>query len=151
MSFVDFLNSLFAEITEEKRCVNSNILLIGVLDDLEDEEDKVVPPETFVEERGEISVTLKHFIDNIVPIISIKKETISDLNVEKFDEIAERRDEMKKEMLLKNEAIKEERRQLEYQRLKDNARNEQNIKGIQKKGAELKADSISNSGKTSLQ
>ena len=150
MSYYDFLNSLFAGIQEENRCIYSNILFVSLIDDLEDEEDKVVPPETFVDELGELSVTLKDFIDNIVPTISINKETVSEINIEQFDEMTKRMEKLEKEILLKDEAIKEERRKFEYERMRDNARNEQMIMELQKQMAELQANSVSNSGKISF-
>ena len=150
MSYYDFLNSLFAGIQEENRCIYSNILFVSLIDDLEDEEDKVVPPETFVDELGELSVTLKDFIDNIVPTISINKETVSEINIEQFDEMTKRMEKLEKEILLKDEAIKEERRKFEYERMRDNARNEQMIMELQKQMAELQANFVSNSGKISF-
>ena len=109
MSYFDFLNSLFAGIEEENRCVYTNILFISVINDLEDEEDKVVPPETFVDEMRETRTTLRYFIDNIVPTISIKKETVSDINVERFDEMAKQVESMQRELKLRDEVWKEER------------------------------------------
>ena len=88
MPFFDFLNTLFAGMADENRCIYSNIFVIGRVDDLEDEEDKVVPPETIVDSNG---VTLRDFIENVVPALVIKKENVSEVRIEKFKEMTNKR------------------------------------------------------------
>merc|ERR1712203_491299 len=118
MSFYDFFNTLFAGMTDENRCIYSNIFVIGKVDDLEDEEDKVVPPETIIDSNG---VTLRDFIDNVVPALVIKKENVSEVKIEKFKEMTNKLEEMATEIKLKDERWKEERRLFEQKRNQDAA------------------------------
>ena len=112
----DFLNSIFAGIPEENRCVYTNVLFIGRMDDLEDEDDLVVPPETIIGANG---VTLENFVCNVVPEISISQEKVHDIDIEKFNEMTRQLEKMATELRLKDETWKEERRQFENQRIKD--------------------------------
>ena len=112
----DFLNSLFAGIPDNKRCIYSNIFFVGKVDELEDEDDIVVPPETFIDANG---LTFRNFIDDVVPGILISEEKVEDVNVEKFTEMTRKLEKMASEMKLKDETWKEERLQFEKKRIKD--------------------------------
>ena len=128
MSFYDFLNTLFAGMADENRCIYSNIFVIGKVDDLEDEEDKVVPPETIIDVNG---VTLRNFIDNVVPALAITKENVSEVRIEKFKEMTNKLEEMATEIKLKDERWKEERRRFEQKRIQDAAESKAEMEALQ--------------------
>ena len=128
MSFYEFLNTLFAGMADENRCIYSNIFVIGRVDDLEDEEDKVVPPETIIDPNG---VTLRNFIDNVVPALVITKENVSEVRIEKFKEMTNKLEEMATEIKLKDERWKEERRRFEQKRIQDAAESKAKIEALQ--------------------
>ena len=112
----DFLNTLFAGIPDANRCIYSNIFFVGKVDELEDEDNVVVPPEKITDANG---LTFRKFIDDVVPEISISEEKVEDINVEKFTEMTRKLEKMATEMKLKDETWKEERRQFEKKRIKD--------------------------------
>ena len=128
MSFYDFFNAVFAGMADENRCIYSNIFVIGRVDDLEDEEDKVVPPETIIDSNG---VTLRDFIDNVVPALVIKKENVSEVKIEKFKEMTNKLEEMATEIKLKDERWKEERRRFEQKRIQDAAESKAKIEALE--------------------
>ena len=110
----DFLNALFAGIPEDNRCIYKNIYFVGEKDELVDEENVVVCPDNIIDAIG---LTFRKFIDDSVPEISISEEKVNDINVENFTELTRKLEEMAKEMKLKDEKWKEERRQFETQRI----------------------------------
>ena len=112
----DFLNTLFAGIPDANRCIYSNIFFVGKVDEPEDEDNVVVPPETITDANG---LTFRKFIDDVVPEIFISEEKVEDINVEKFTEMTRKLEKMATEMKLKDETWKEERRQFEKKRIKD--------------------------------
>ena len=129
MPFFEFLNTLFAGMADENRCIYTNILFIGRVDDLEGEEDKLVSPETIVDANG---VTLRNFIDNVVPALAITKENVSEVRIEKFKEMTNKLEEMATEIKLKDERWKEERRRFEQKRIQDAAESKAEIEALQK-------------------
>ena len=128
MPFFEFLNTLFAGMADENRCIYTNILFIGKVDDLEDEEDKLVSPETIVDANG---VTLRNFIDNVVPALVINKENVSDVRIEKFKEMTNKMEKMAREIKLKDERWKEERRLFEQKRIQDATESKLKIEALQ--------------------
>ena len=128
MPFFEFLNTLFAGMADENRCIYTNILFIGKVDDLEDEEDKLVSPETIVDANG---VTLRNFIDNVVPALVINKENVSDVRIEKFKEMTNKMEKMAREIKLKDERWKEERRLFEQKRIQDATESKLEIEALQ--------------------
>ena len=120
VAYFDFLNTLFAGIPEASKCLYSNILFIGKIDDLEDEDDKLVSPETFVDVNG---LTLIDFLHTVVPTISIKGENVADINTDQFDDMTKELKRLAEETRLKDEAWREERRQLEFRRMEEAAEN----------------------------
>ena len=128
MSFYEFFNAVFAGMADENRCIYSNIFVIGRVDDLEDEEDKVVPPETIIDVNG---VTLRNFIDNVVPALTITKENVSEVRIEKFKEMTNKLEKMATEIKLKDERWKEERRRFEQKRIQDAAESKAKFEALQ--------------------
>ena len=126
----DFNNSMLAGIDEKNRCVYSNIIFFGRIDELEDEDDILVPPDTFKDAKG---VTLAKFVKQIVPVILIKKETVSDVNTEIFDKVNKRLKEKREEIQRKDDAWKEERRQFELRRIEEAEKYNQKIDALEKK------------------
>ena len=122
--YYDFINTIFAGITDNNKCLYSSILLIGKISDLEDEDNIVVPPETFKDPEGQ---TLLHFIQNVVPTISIKSENVADINVEKFEEMTFHLEKLAKELQSRDEAWKEEKRKLELKRNEEAAKHQKQI------------------------
>ena len=98
------------------KCLYSRIFFVGILSELEDEDDKVVPPEAFVDATG---MTLSDFIQKKVPEISVKKENVADINTEKFEEMTRELEKLAKELQMKDDAWKEEVHQLELKRMED--------------------------------
>ena len=128
MPFFEFLNTLFAGMADENRCIYTNIMFIGRVDDLEGEEDKLVSPETIVDANG---VTLRNFIDNVVPALVINKENVSDVRIEKFKEMTNKMEKMAREIKLKDERWKEERRLFEQKRIQDATESKLKIEALQ--------------------
>merc|ERR1739838_579880 len=128
MSFYEFFNAVFAGMADENRCIYSNIFVIGRVDDLEDEEDKVVPPETIIDVNG---VTLRNFIDNVVPALTITKENVSEVKIEKFKEMTNKLEEMATEIKLKDERWKEERRRFGQKRIQDAAESKAKLEALE--------------------
>ena len=122
--YFDFLNALFAGIPDNNKCLYSNIFFVGRRDDLEDEDDMLVSPETFIDANG---VTLTNFMETVVPIISIKVENVADININKFDDMTKELKKIAEETRLKDEAWKEERRKLELQRMEEAIGSKQKI------------------------
>ena len=111
----DFLNILFAGITENRRCPYNRVHFLGKLQELEDEDDVLVSSEHFLNEEG---MTLTHFVNNVVPTVNIRKENVSELRLQDFDKITRDLETVANEMQLKDMAWKEERRQYEEERIK---------------------------------
>lgn len=111
----DFLNVLFAGITENRICPYNRILFLGTLQELEDEDDVLVSSDSFINEKG---MTLSHFVNYVVPTVIIKKENVSELRLQDFNKITRDLETVAKEMQLKDMAWKEERRLYEEERKK---------------------------------
>ena len=161
----EFLNILFSGIPEEKRCIYTNVLFVGKMENLEDEDNCVVPPETIIDTTNNSSiapgmwwslwrcfmskigrgtpdgVTLTKFIYDVVPDIMISQEKVSDINVEKFNEITTKLEKMSVEMKDKDETWKAERRQFEMKRIKDaeeHKKKTEELLDMERKNAEAK-------------
>ena len=136
----DFMNILFAGITENRRCPYNRILFLGNLQELEDEDDVLVSSDRFLNEKG---MTLTHFVNNVVPTVKIKKENVNELKLQDFDKITCDLETAAKEMQLKDLAWKEERRLYEEERMKkateDQIKYQELEEKIQKKKEELEA------------
>ena len=76
-------------------------------------------------------------MSQIVPLVSIQKDTVSDLKIEDFDEITQKIETMAKEILEKDEAWKEEKRQLELKRNEEAAEHQKNIDELIEKQREM--------------
>ena len=59
----DFNNSMLAGIDEKNRCVYSNIIFFGTIDELEDEDDILVPPDTFKDANGTTLTEVIYYVD----------------------------------------------------------------------------------------
>jgi len=127
--FFDFLNVLFAGIPENNRCPYNRTIFLGVFKDLEDEDDKLVSPDILKSKKG---ISIKEFVDNVVPSVYINPENVSALKVENFDEMTERMEKMAREIQEKSEKWKEERRQLENERMKEASKYEEMLKDLEK-------------------
>ena len=126
----DFMNILFAGITENRKCPYNRVLFLGKLQELEDEDDVLVSSDCFLNQDG---MPLTYFVNNVVPTVNIKKENVSELRLQDFDKITRDLETVAKEMQLKDMAWKEERRQYEEERMKKAAED-------QKKSQELKEE-----------
>ena len=111
----DFLNILFAGITENRRCPYNRVHFMGKLQELEDEDDVLVSSDRFLNERG---MTLTHFVNNVVPKVIIRKENVNELRLQDFNKITRDLETVAKEMQQKDLAWKEERRLYEEERMK---------------------------------
>ena len=129
----DFLNALFAGIPKDNRCIYKNIYFVGEKDELVDEENVVVCPDNIIDAIG---LTFRKFIDDSVPEISISEEKVNDINVENFTELTRKLEEMAKEMKLKDEKWKEERRQFETQRIIEAEEQKKKIEELLKQAEE---------------
>ena len=75
-------------------------------------------------------------MNQIVPLVSIQKDTVSDLKIEDFDEITQKIETMAKEILEKDEAWKEEKKKLEQQKIDEAAKLNQKIKELEEQKEE---------------
>ena len=82
--------------------------------DLEDEDDVLVSPDVIKNRKG---MSIKHFVDHVVPSVYINPEHVSELKVEDFDELTEKLEKMTLELQEKEENWNEERRQLEEEKI----------------------------------
>ena len=81
-------------------------------------------------------------MNQIVPLVSIQKDTVSDLKIEDFDEITQKIETMAKEILEKDEAWKEEKKKLEQQRIDDAAKFNQKIKELEEQKSRKVKDRV---------
>ena len=79
----------------------------------------------------------------IIPSVSIQKDTVSDLKIEDFEEINQKIETMAKEILEKDEAWKEEKKKLEQQRIDEAAEFNQKIKELEEKKSRKVKDRVS--------
>ena len=63
----DFLNTLFAGIPEERKCVYSNVRFFGRISDLEDEKDTLYSPNKF---KDHLDLSLNDFVHDYQFIMS---------------------------------------------------------------------------------
>ena len=115
---IDFLNSLFAGIPEERKCVYSNVRFFGRMSSLADKDDTIISP---TELKDDSDVTLLDFVDKIVPKIKITETRVTEIKTDMFEEMKNQMESMARQLQEKDEQWKEERRQLEVQRIKDHA------------------------------
>ena len=113
----DFLNSLFAGIPEDRRCVYSNVKFFGELDALKDVDDVFLSPREF---KDDSDVTLLDFVYKIVPSIQITETNVTEIKTDMFEEMTNKMELMAKQLLESDEEWKEQRHQLESQRIKEN-------------------------------
>ena len=78
----------------------------------------------------------------IIPSVSIQKDTVSDLKIEDFEEINQKIETMAKEILEKDEAWKEEKKKLEQQRIDEAAEFNQKIKELEEKKSRKVKDRV---------
>ena len=81
-------------------------------------------------------------MNQIVPLVSIQKDTVSDLKIEDFDEITQKIETMAKEILEKDEAWKEEKKKLEQQRIDEKAELNQKIKELEEQKSRKVKDRV---------
>ena len=79
------------------------------------------------------------FVNDIVPTISIRKEKVSDIEIDQFEKITKRMEEMAREIHSKDFAWKEERRQFEQKRIEEAI---ENSKKIQELKEEIKQERL---------
>ena len=113
----DFLNTLFAGIPEERRCVYSNVRFFGRISNLEDEKDTLISPN---ELKDDSDLSLNDFVHDWIPTVAISDTNVADIDIELFDETTKKMESMAQQLQEKDEQWKEERRQLEAQRIKEN-------------------------------
>ena len=70
------------------------------------------------------------FVNDVVPTISIHKEKVSDIEIEQFERITKRMEEMAKEIHKKDFAWKEERRQFEQRRIEEAIENSKKMQEL---------------------
>jgi len=112
----EFLNMLFAGIPEERRCSYEKVFFLGKISELDGEDNVLVSPDTLKSHEG---VTLRNFVNNLVPTVSIKSENLRDIPVEDFDMITSKMEAMSRNVEEKDKAWKEERRLHEEKRMKE--------------------------------
>ena len=78
----------------------------------------------------------------IIPSVSIQKDTVSDIRIEDFDEITQKIETMAKEILEKDEAWKEEKKKLEQQRIDEKAKLNQKIKDLEEQKSRKVKDRV---------
>ena len=74
----EVIKMLFSEIPEEKQCPRSRVILLGIVEDLDEEDNVFVSPDNFKSEAG---VKLSDFLDK-VPTVNIRSENVNDINIE---------------------------------------------------------------------
>ena len=82
---------------------------------------------------------LTKFVNDVVPTISISKEKVSDIEIEQFEKITKRMEEMAREIHSKDFAWKEERRQFEQKRIEEAI---ENSKKMQELKEEIKQERL---------
>ena len=68
---------LFSGIPEEKRCPRSRVIFLGIVEDLDEEDNVLVSPDVFKSETGK---KLPDFLE-LVPIVNIRSENVNDINI----------------------------------------------------------------------
>lgn len=125
----DFLNTLFAGIPDDKRCVFSNVAFFEKVIELEDRENVWPNPEELKDDSG---MSLLQFVHEKIPDVQITSEKVSDVKIDEFEELNKKMEEMAQEMLEKDKKWKEERRKFEEQRA-EAARQIEQLKKANKK------------------
>ena len=74
----EVIKMLFSEIPEEKQCPRSRVILLGIVEELDEEDNVLVSTDNFKSEAG---VKLPDFLDK-VPIVNIRSENVNDINIE---------------------------------------------------------------------
>jgi len=126
----DFLNTLFAGIPDDKRCVFSNVAFFEKVIELEDRENVWPNPEELKDDSG---MSLLQFVHEKIPDVQITSEKVSDVKIDEFEELNKKMEEMAQEMLEKDKKWKEERRKFEEQRAEAARQIEQLKKGRKKR------------------
>ena len=125
----DFLNTLFAGIPEERKCVYSNVKFFGRISDLEDEKDKLFSPTEF---KDDSDLSLNDFVHGWIPTVEITDTNVADIDIELFDDMTKKMESMAQQLQEKDDLWKEERHQLEAQRIKENEETRKMMKELQK-------------------
>ena len=123
----DFLNSLFAGIPEERKCVYSNAKFFGRISDLEDEKDKLFSP---FELKDDSDLSLNDFVHDWIPTVEITEKNVADIDTERFDEMSKKMEIMAQQLQEKDDQWKEERHQLEAKRIKESEETRRQIKEL---------------------
>jgi len=111
----NFLNILFAGIPKQKQCVYSNIKFFGRIDDLEDQNDKLVSPIDIKDDSG---LSLYEFVLGVIPTVEIAKANVKDIDIKLFNEMTKQMEYLSKQMqdkINQDKQWKEEKRQFEEQ------------------------------------
>ena len=110
---LEFLLALFAGIPEDKRCIFDRVMFFPILEELEEEEDVLVPPTDLVSDKGE---NFEAFIETI-PVIQITKSKVKDVDTDRFDELNKKIEGLTLMLLRKDEEMKKcLKRCLKYKR-----------------------------------
>ena len=125
-SAYDYFNDLiFAGIDEKNRCSFSNIILFEKRDDLEGEDNIVVPSDTFIGANG---TTLTEFVHRIIPSISIQQENVSDIKFDEFDTIRKQLEELASKIQKIDEVSIEEKQNYKQKRFEDATKRNKKLK-----------------------
>ena len=120
-----FNDLIFAGIDEKNRCSFSNIIFFERREDLEGEDNIVVPPNTFINPNG---TTLTKFVHEIVPTISIQQEKVFDIKVDEFDTIRKQLEELASKIQKIDEEKKEERQYYEQRRVEKATKSKEKLR-----------------------
>ena len=127
-NFHDFLNILFSGISEHRQCSYEKVLFLGNVDELEDEDNVLIPSDAIESYNG---VTLTNFVNDVVPTVCIKKENVSDIQDEDFEKMTSEIEAISKSIMEKDETWKKERCFYEEQRMKEEIENQRKLRELQ--------------------
>ena len=131
----NFLNTLFAGIPEERKCVYSNVKFFGRISELEDRKDKLFSPTELKDDSG---LPLNDFVHDWIPTVEITDTNVSNVNTELFDEMTKKVERLAQQLHENSDQWKEERRQLETQKIKDNEESRRQMNQFKKQEDLLK-------------
>ena len=110
---IEFLFTLFEGISEDKRCVFDRVMFFPELEKLDDEMDVLITPKELVSDKG---IDWQTFVDEDVPLIKIRKENVTDVNTDGFEDMQEKLELITAELNRKDAEWKRERIEIEKKR-----------------------------------
>jgi len=97
----------------DKRCVFDRVMFFPELDKLDDEMDVLITPKELVSDKG---IDWQTFVDEDVPLIKIRKENVTDVNTDGFEDMQEKLELITAELNRKDAEWKRERIEIEKKR-----------------------------------